>query len=186
MELEGPARWIDKTARELGFSRDDYILLSYGRRSSSSGARSTASNRATWRSPLKQSCPGFGQILGPPHIAPSPGHLEHAYQLPAFDQLLDSRRNLVLPTRRFRRLCDLLENRPDRTHKARRCSSSSKTCRARAFQSSSAPRHPHPRIHTAAPCTTDRPHTSRRWPPTRYYAVPTRRRFPHNSKARRK
>jgi adenylate cyclase, class 2 len=31
MELEGPSRWIDKTARELGFSRDDYILLSYGR-----------------------------------------------------------------------------------------------------------------------------------------------------------
>ena len=31
MELEGPARWIDKTARGLGFSRDDYILLSYGR-----------------------------------------------------------------------------------------------------------------------------------------------------------
>lgn len=31
MELEGPARWIDKTARELGFSRNDYILLSYGR-----------------------------------------------------------------------------------------------------------------------------------------------------------
>ncbi len=31
MELEGPARWIDKTARELGFSRDDYILLSYTR-----------------------------------------------------------------------------------------------------------------------------------------------------------
>lgn len=31
MELEGPARWIDKTARALGYSRDDYILLSYGR-----------------------------------------------------------------------------------------------------------------------------------------------------------
>jgi len=31
MELEGPARWIDKTARGLGFSRDDFILLSYGR-----------------------------------------------------------------------------------------------------------------------------------------------------------
>ena len=31
MELEGPSRWIDKTARELGFSRDDFILLSYGR-----------------------------------------------------------------------------------------------------------------------------------------------------------
>jgi adenylate cyclase class 2 len=31
IELEGPARWIDKTARELGFSRDDYIGLSYGR-----------------------------------------------------------------------------------------------------------------------------------------------------------
>ena len=31
MELEGPARWIDRTARELGFSRENYILLSYGR-----------------------------------------------------------------------------------------------------------------------------------------------------------
>jgi adenylate cyclase class 2 len=31
IELEGPPRWIDKTARLLGFSRDDYILLSYGR-----------------------------------------------------------------------------------------------------------------------------------------------------------
>ena len=31
IELEGPARWIDKTARDLGFSRDDFILLSYGR-----------------------------------------------------------------------------------------------------------------------------------------------------------
>ena len=31
MELEGPARWIDRTAKQLGFSRDDYILLSYGR-----------------------------------------------------------------------------------------------------------------------------------------------------------
>ena len=31
MELEGPARWIDRTAKDLGFSRDDYILLSYGR-----------------------------------------------------------------------------------------------------------------------------------------------------------
>jgi adenylate cyclase class 2 len=31
LELEGPARWIDSTARELGFSRNDYIGLSYGR-----------------------------------------------------------------------------------------------------------------------------------------------------------
>jgi len=31
MELEGPVRWIDRTAKQLGFSRDDYILLSYGR-----------------------------------------------------------------------------------------------------------------------------------------------------------
>ncbi|MDE3199269.1 MAG: class IV adenylate cyclase [Acidobacteriota bacterium] len=31
LELEGPSRWIDKTARDLGFSRDDFILLSYGR-----------------------------------------------------------------------------------------------------------------------------------------------------------
>jgi adenylate cyclase class 2 len=31
LELEGPARWIDATARELGFSRDRYIHLSYGR-----------------------------------------------------------------------------------------------------------------------------------------------------------
>lgn len=31
MELEGPARWIDRTAKELGFSRPDYILASYVR-----------------------------------------------------------------------------------------------------------------------------------------------------------
>ena len=31
MELEGPARWIDRTAKELGYSRDDYILASYVR-----------------------------------------------------------------------------------------------------------------------------------------------------------
>lgn len=31
MELEGPARWIDRTARDLGFSSDDYITLSYGK-----------------------------------------------------------------------------------------------------------------------------------------------------------
>ncbi len=31
MELEGPARWIDHTAKSLGFSRNDYITLSYGR-----------------------------------------------------------------------------------------------------------------------------------------------------------
>jgi adenylate cyclase class 2 len=31
MELEGPAPWIDRTARELGFSRNDYITLSYAR-----------------------------------------------------------------------------------------------------------------------------------------------------------
>ncbi len=31
MELEGPALWIDRTAKELGFSRDDYITMSYAR-----------------------------------------------------------------------------------------------------------------------------------------------------------
>lgn len=31
MELEGPARWIDRTAKELGFSPDDYITMSYAR-----------------------------------------------------------------------------------------------------------------------------------------------------------
>lgn len=31
MELEGPAAWIDRTAKELGFSPDDYITLSYAR-----------------------------------------------------------------------------------------------------------------------------------------------------------
>ncbi len=31
MELEGPGPWIDRTARELGFSRNDYITMSYGR-----------------------------------------------------------------------------------------------------------------------------------------------------------
>jgi adenylate cyclase, class 2 len=31
IELEGPARWIDQTAKDLGFSRIDYIGLSYAR-----------------------------------------------------------------------------------------------------------------------------------------------------------
>jgi adenylate cyclase class 2 len=31
MELEGPALWIDRTAKELGFSRNDYITTSYAR-----------------------------------------------------------------------------------------------------------------------------------------------------------
>ncbi len=31
LELEGPGEWIDRTARQLGFSRDDYIVDSYGR-----------------------------------------------------------------------------------------------------------------------------------------------------------
>jgi adenylate cyclase, class 2 len=31
LELEGPGEWIDETAAKLGFSRDDYILDSYGR-----------------------------------------------------------------------------------------------------------------------------------------------------------
>jgi adenylate cyclase class 2 len=31
LELEGPAMWIDRTAKELGFSRDDYITMSYAR-----------------------------------------------------------------------------------------------------------------------------------------------------------
>jgi adenylate cyclase class 2 len=31
MELEGPALWIDRTAKDLGFSRDDYITMSYAR-----------------------------------------------------------------------------------------------------------------------------------------------------------
>jgi adenylate cyclase, class 2 len=30
-ELEGPPEWIDATAKDLGFSEEDYILLSYGR-----------------------------------------------------------------------------------------------------------------------------------------------------------
>ena len=30
LEIEGPARWIDRTARRLGFSPDDYITASYG------------------------------------------------------------------------------------------------------------------------------------------------------------
>ena len=29
LELEGPARWIDRTAKELGYSRMDYITASY-------------------------------------------------------------------------------------------------------------------------------------------------------------
>jgi adenylate cyclase class 2 len=31
LELEGGARWIDRTARALGFSPADYITVSYGR-----------------------------------------------------------------------------------------------------------------------------------------------------------
>jgi adenylate cyclase class 2 len=31
LELEGRPRWIDRTARELGYSRADYITASYGR-----------------------------------------------------------------------------------------------------------------------------------------------------------
>ena len=31
VELEGSPAWIDRTARKLGFSQDDYILDSYGR-----------------------------------------------------------------------------------------------------------------------------------------------------------
>lgn len=30
LELEGPPDWIDSTAAQLGFTPDDYILLSYG------------------------------------------------------------------------------------------------------------------------------------------------------------
>ncbi len=30
LELEGPANWIDTTARELGFSESEYVLASYG------------------------------------------------------------------------------------------------------------------------------------------------------------
>src|ERR1035438_7712828 len=30
LEVEGPARWIDRTAKLLGFSPDDYITASYG------------------------------------------------------------------------------------------------------------------------------------------------------------
>jgi adenylate cyclase class 2 len=30
MELEGPARWIDRAAKGLGFARDAYITASYG------------------------------------------------------------------------------------------------------------------------------------------------------------
>jgi adenylate cyclase class 2 len=30
LEIEGPARWIDRTAKQLGFSPTDYIILSYG------------------------------------------------------------------------------------------------------------------------------------------------------------
>jgi adenylate cyclase class 2 len=31
LELEGPAQWIDRTASALGFSRSDYITMSYPR-----------------------------------------------------------------------------------------------------------------------------------------------------------
>jgi adenylate cyclase class 2 len=30
LEIEGPARWIDRTAKQLGFSPADYITASYG------------------------------------------------------------------------------------------------------------------------------------------------------------
>jgi hypothetical protein len=29
IELEGPKRWIDQTARQLGYQRKDYITLGY-------------------------------------------------------------------------------------------------------------------------------------------------------------
>ncbi len=31
LELEGPQRWIDQVARQLGYTRQDYITASYGR-----------------------------------------------------------------------------------------------------------------------------------------------------------
>lgn len=31
IELEGPAQWVDATAKELGFSEKDYVLDSYGK-----------------------------------------------------------------------------------------------------------------------------------------------------------
>lgn len=31
MELEGPPRWIDRTAKELGFRAADYVMESYAR-----------------------------------------------------------------------------------------------------------------------------------------------------------
>jgi adenylate cyclase class 2 len=31
MELEGPARWLDRTAKTLGFARTDYVTDSYGK-----------------------------------------------------------------------------------------------------------------------------------------------------------
>ena len=31
LELEGPGAWIDRTAKNLGFSQDDYITMSYAR-----------------------------------------------------------------------------------------------------------------------------------------------------------
>jgi adenylate cyclase, class 2 len=31
LEVEGPPRWIDRTARELGYTAGDYITASYGR-----------------------------------------------------------------------------------------------------------------------------------------------------------
>jgi len=31
LELEGPGAWIDRTAKDLGFSRNDYITMSYAR-----------------------------------------------------------------------------------------------------------------------------------------------------------
>ncbi len=31
LELEGPGPWIDRTTKELGFSRNDYITMSYAR-----------------------------------------------------------------------------------------------------------------------------------------------------------
>ena len=31
LEVEGPPRWLDRTARELGYSTGDYITTSYGR-----------------------------------------------------------------------------------------------------------------------------------------------------------
>lgn len=51
LELEGPAAWIDRMAKRLGFCENDYITTSYG---------------ALWKAHLKASGAPFSDFIFPP------------------------------------------------------------------------------------------------------------------------